>query len=127
MNHGDAVRGALFDNDERRILSWSEDKTLRLWDAATGAPIGAPMTHEGPVKGAQFDKDGRRILSWSEDRTLRLWDAATGAAIGAPMTHEGSVTGALFDQERAAHPVVVIGQDAQALGRGDGRANRRSR
>jgi len=26
--------------DDRRILSWSEDKTLRLWDAATGQQIG---------------------------------------------------------------------------------------
>jgi hypothetical protein len=26
--------------DKRRILCWSDDKTLRLWDAATGQQIG---------------------------------------------------------------------------------------
>ena len=99
MRHEGPVTGAQFDQDERRILSWSYDKTLRLWDAATGAPIGAPMTHEGSVMARVFDKDERRILSWSDDQTLRLWDAATGAAIGAPMMHEGPVRGAQFDRD----------------------------
>jgi hypothetical protein len=36
MQHGGSVSGALPSNDDRRILLWSEDKTLRLWDAATG-------------------------------------------------------------------------------------------
>ena len=88
MRHEGPVNGALFDQDGRRILSWSRDNTLRLWDAATGAAIGAPMRHENSVNGALFGKDERRILSWSEDNTLRLWDAATGAPIGAPMRHE---------------------------------------
>ena len=42
------------------------------------------------------------------------------------MRHEGRVDGALFDAGRAAHPVVVLGQYAQALGRGDGRGDRRA-
>ena len=29
----DGVRGALLTKDETRILSWSDDYTLRLWDA----------------------------------------------------------------------------------------------
>ena len=41
MKHDGPVLGAVFDKAEARILSWSNDKTVRLWDAATGAPIGA--------------------------------------------------------------------------------------
>ena len=29
--------GARYSPDGKRILSWSDDKTLRLWDAATGS------------------------------------------------------------------------------------------
>ena len=83
--------GALYSPDGKRILSWSNDKTLRLWDAATGAAIGEPLRHEGSVWGALYSPDGKRILSWSNDNTLRLWDAATGAAIGEPLRHEGLV------------------------------------
>ena len=42
-----AVKGAVYSPDGKRILSWSDDKTLRLWDAATGAAIGEPLRHEG--------------------------------------------------------------------------------
>ena len=30
----------MLSRDESRILSWSDDNTLRLWDAATGKQIG---------------------------------------------------------------------------------------
>jgi hypothetical protein len=32
MRHDYYVRGAVLSKDESRILSWSDDKTLRLWD-----------------------------------------------------------------------------------------------
>jgi hypothetical protein len=99
MMHEGAVNGALFNRDGSRILSWSDDNTLRLWDATTGAPIGRAMKHEGPVRGAQFNRDGSRILSRSSDNTLRLWDAATGAPIGPAMKHEGPIRGSQFNQD----------------------------
>ena len=45
MEH-DGWVGALFSRDEGRILSWSGDGTLRLWDAATGAQIGPAREHD---------------------------------------------------------------------------------
>jgi ABC transporter substrate binding protein len=70
-----------------RILSWSRDSTLRLWDASTGQQIGPVMKHDGIVQGALLTKDESRILSWSGDGTLRLWDATTGQQIGPAMKH----------------------------------------
>jgi hypothetical protein len=99
LNHSGAVRGAIYSPDGKRILSWSFDQTLRLWDAATGAAIGEPMRHEDRVNGAVYSADGKRILSWSTDQTLRLWDAATGAAIGEPMRHEDGVNGAVYSPD----------------------------
>jgi WD40 repeat protein len=96
MNHEGPVKGALFDKDARRILSWSLDKTLRLWD---GVAIGEPLRHDGAVLGALYSPDGKRILSWSSDKTLKLWDAATGAVIGEPLRHEDSVNGALYSPD----------------------------
>ena len=46
MQHEGSVNGALFSRDESRILSWSEDKTLRLWDAATGSRSAPAMQHD---------------------------------------------------------------------------------
>jgi WD40 repeat protein len=55
----------------------SADKTARLWNAATGKPIGEPMKHEGAVLSAQFSPDGQRVVTASADNTARLWDDPT--------------------------------------------------
>ena len=69
--HTDRVNGARVLSDGR-ILSWSDDKTLRLW-RSDGAPDGEPLRgHDDRVVGAQELPAGR-ILSWSDDKTLRLW------------------------------------------------------
>jgi WD40 repeat protein len=41
MKHDSLIMGALPTKDERRILSWSGDNTLRLWDVATDLRIAA--------------------------------------------------------------------------------------
>jgi len=40
MRHDDGVVGAILTKADGRILSWSADNTLRLWDAATRQQIG---------------------------------------------------------------------------------------
>ena len=61
--HGGGVNGVTDSPDGQRILSSSEDGTARLWEPASGAPVGQPMQHEGTVSGAVFSWDGQRILS----------------------------------------------------------------
>jgi WD40 repeat protein len=99
MRHQARVTGALLTKDERHILSWSEDRTLRVWDAATGREIAPAMMHAGAVNGALISADEQRIVSWSEDGTLRVWDAATHRQIGPDMRHDEAVIGARLTRD----------------------------
>ncbi len=82
-----------FSPDGKTILTGCYDRTARLWDAATGRPLGPPMEHSGPVKSVAFSPDGKTILTGSNDKTARLWDAATGRPIGQPLAHSAAVSG----------------------------------
>jgi len=68
------VSSVAFSPDGKRIVSGSHDMTVRIWDAATGQPIGAPITgHTGPVISVAFSPDVNTIVSGAADNTLHLW------------------------------------------------------
>ena len=50
-----AVRAVAFSPDGTKIATASWDRTARLWDAATGKPLGTPMKHDerGDGRGLQ--------------------------------------------------------------------------
>ena len=99
IGHDDIVSGAAFSPDGKRIVTASLDKTARVWDAATGQPIGEPLKgHEDLVYSAAFSPDGKRIVTASWDKTARVWD--TGQPIGEPLRgHEGRVYSAAFSPD----------------------------
>ena len=71
--HTGAVQGVVELRDGR-LLSWSQDETLRLWSAETGEHLACFHGHEIPIWDAVELADGQ-ILSWSK-YTLRLWSPA---------------------------------------------------
>jgi WD40 repeat protein len=77
MFHTDEITGATWSDDESEILSWSRDRTVRVWNAATGQER-LRLIHDDWVAGAAWNTDETLILSWSYDRTVRIWDAQTG-------------------------------------------------
>ncbi|KAI8430555.1 hypothetical protein MSG28_000785 [Choristoneura fumiferana] len=59
-----------------RILSGSDDTTLKVWSAITGKCLRTLVGHSGGVWSSQMVGD--LVISGSTDRTLRVWNAKTG-------------------------------------------------
>jgi WD40 repeat protein len=70
MRHDGPVYSAQFSPDGKLVLTASEDKTARLWDAVTSKEIGEPMRHDGPVYSAQFSPDVRLAMTTSVQTRL---------------------------------------------------------
>src|SRR6266702_1476063 len=86
-NDGGSVYSIAFSPDGHRIVSGSDDRTIRVWDAATGEKMAGPFTgHTHCVGSVAFSPDGQRIFSGSYDQTIRVWNTTTGETAAGPFT-----------------------------------------
>ncbi len=78
VGHSGEVNAVALTANGNYAISGGWDKTLRLWDTATGRTVRSFEGHGDCVRGVALNGDGRLALSGGWDRTVRLWDVATG-------------------------------------------------
>lgn len=91
FRHSAMVLGCSWTPDDSRLLTWSNDTTLRFWDPLTGQPLQAVMRHRGPVFCAMLNPQGTLLASGGFDGTAKLWNPMTGEHQGALLRHSGAL------------------------------------
>lgn len=72
-----------------RVVSGSDDNTLKVWSAITGKCLRTLVGHTGGVWSSQMQ--GNIIISGSTDRTLKVWNADTGQCMHTLYGHTSTV------------------------------------
>ncbi|MEF3116676.1 hypothetical protein [Streptomyces chrestomyceticus] len=76
-----------FRPDGRALATGSEDGTVRVWDPATGRPLGTLTGHRGKVASLAFRPDGHTLLIATDEGTVWLGDTRTGQVRATPVRH----------------------------------------
>lgn len=96
VGHEARIESIAFNHDGSRVVTTSQDRTVRLWDTEP-SDLDVLRGHRNYVYSVKFSPDGRRIFSggWggeiNEPGTLRVWDAETGTCIAAVLGPDESV------------------------------------
>lgn len=78
----ESVPAVTISPDGKLAATGGNDGAIKLWDAATGAPVRTLAGHTAAVTALRFSADGARLFSASADKTIRGWQTADGAATG---------------------------------------------
>ena len=68
-----SVNSASFSPDGSRVVSASDDRTIRIWDVATGSVLTTLEGHTDVVKSASFSPDGSRVV-FAAEKAIQIFD-----------------------------------------------------
>jgi len=87
-----------FSADGKKLISAGGDKTVRIWNVATGKELYRLEGHTDKVHSAALSPDGQLLVTGSADKTIRLWDMASGKELRR-MAQPGAVFGVVFSRD----------------------------
>jgi hypothetical protein len=88
-----------FSPDGRLLASGSVDKTVKVWEAASGRLLHTLSGHTSWVFSVAFSPDGALLASGSTDKTVKVWEAATGRLLHTLSEHTYPVTSVAFSPD----------------------------
>ncbi|MBX7257293.1 MAG: protein kinase [Candidatus Hydrogenedentes bacterium] len=92
--HSGIVNGAFFLQDERKVLSFSEDESVKVWslDGSPNAAVFVQNAHKLGLNDGVFSPDGKYVVYLGQDYAAGLWDAKTHETKLELREHKGNVT-----------------------------------
>lgn len=103
--HEDRINAVSIDPGSSRVVTASDDKTVRVWNAHTGGLIWLSDKHRHKVQDAVFSADGSKLLSatgedrWEDSRAngIYVWDTSSGKLLTELRAEEEEAIGPFFN------------------------------
>ncbi|GAC1593425.1 MAG: hypothetical protein NVS3B19_15600 [Ginsengibacter sp.] len=104
--HSDHINTALFSPNGQKIVTSSDDETVKIWDSKSGDLI--TNFHIDGVSYAVFSPDNQSIITCSKDGSSRVWNASTKQLMLELTGHSNHINNAEFSPDDTK---IVTGSD----------------
>jgi WD40 repeat protein len=85
--HSDGVISATITSDNSKIVSGSDDDTVKIWNLNTGKLLNPLEGHSSAVTSVAITSDNTKIVSGSDDDTVKIWNLNTGKLLNTLKGH----------------------------------------
>ncbi|HEU4391059.1 MAG TPA: PilT/PilU family type 4a pilus ATPase, partial [Blastocatellia bacterium] len=96
--HSRDVNSVALSRDDRRFVSGSGDRSVRLWDLAT-LQLLHTMEHGEWVNDVAFAPSGQAVVSAARNGSIKLWGAENGQLLGTIQAHPQNATCVTFSPD----------------------------
>ena len=93
------INAVALGQNQQLIATASDDSMVRMWNAASGAPIFTMTGHQASVTSVAFSPIGFILVSGSLDHMIRLWNIQTGQSMGHLFGHNHGVRSVAFSPD----------------------------
>ncbi|KAG9413826.1 WD domain protein [Aphanomyces cochlioides] len=99
VGHKKAISSIEFATTGHVLASASPDKTVKLWDASSGALKSTLEGHEQGISDVSWCSNSRCIASGSDDRTIKTWDVEQECTVATLRGHSNVVFSVNFNPQ----------------------------
>lgn len=96
IGHSGHINSVNFNPNSTKIVTTSDDNTVKIWDTSTGNLLASLEGHKGNVYWAEFNSIGNKVVTASSDNTAKIWDVNTGKLLVSLEGHLEIVNSAHF-------------------------------
>ena len=97
--HARGINDVAWSPTAEYLATASDDKSLRIWEAETGAALVELRGHTNYVFSCAFSPQTNLLVSGSFDETVKLWDVRSGDCVSTLPAHSDPVTGVDFNRD----------------------------
>jgi serine/threonine protein kinase len=97
--HSGQVYSLAYSPDGRYLASGSKDRTIKIWEVATGKQLRTLTGHSSQVRSVVYSPDGRYLASGSQDNTIKIWEVATGKELRTLTGHPETVFSVVYSPD----------------------------
>lgn len=110
--HFGPVRSAIFSPDSQKVVSGSDDGTVRFWDAGTGKEILVFREHATAVHAIALSPDGKFVLTGHGDGTATVLEAVSAKELFTLKATIGEIRSVAFSPD--GKRIAISGRDGSA-------------